>query len=175
MRLQGVHCDEDGARDEELSCAAGEDGVDDGEKDQGQGQRVEQEPRQGGREVVVPRRDAPVGGLALDGVVVEARELGPEPHLPEVRVQRHREGEGGGKGHGEGRDEGPQGELAGEEEVGGRGDEEDGYFGAEDGSGDGEACDGLLAVTGGFWLRGGCESQGGGQGSLSLLMSKQEK
>ncbi|KAH6604695.1 hypothetical protein Trco_006402 [Trichoderma cornu-damae] len=91
----------------------------------------------------MPRRDAPVGRRSQDGVVVKAREFGPQELLPKVRIDGDRKAQRGDKRAEEARDELSQGELRrGEEEERRRG-EEDGQFGAEDGRREDEEADGL--------------------------------
>lgn len=143
VRLERVDGHEEERRDDESHGGAGRAGLREGERDQeGEGKRVNEEPREGGGEVVVPGGDAPVGRGAEDGVVVEAPELGPEGLLPKVRVQGYGDGEGDDEGNEKGADELGDRELAGEKEVEARRGEEEGDFGAEDCGGEDEEGEG---------------------------------
>lgn len=121
-------------------------GMEERQPDEREAQRIEQEAWQCRREVVVPRRDAPVGGRPQDGVVVEASELRPQRPLPKVRVDGNRERERRGEGGGEDDDELPQAKEPVYEQQEARGGEEDGELGAEDGGGEDEEGDGLAAA-----------------------------
>lgn len=146
MRLDGVYGDEGQGRNEQMQdfmrfCVIAE-----RQPDKREAQRIKQEAWQRRREIVVPRRDAPVGGRPQNGIVVEASEFRPQRPLPKVRVDRHRECERRGEGADKDDDELPQAEEFVEEQEKASGSEEDGELGAEDGSGEDEEGDGLAAA-----------------------------
>lgn len=93
VRLQAVGGDEGEVGEQEVCGRGAEDGVCEGEGDvEGVGDRVEEEPGEGGGEVEVPGGGTPVCGPGLQDVVFKSGELGPERGLlPEKGVDGDRE------------------------------------------------------------------------------------
>lgn len=98
MRLDGVYGNKDNSWNDQILHSARGSGLVECQPDERKAQRIEQEPRQRRGEIVMPRRDAPVGGRTQHGVVVETRELWPQGLLPKVGVNGDREAERGDEG-----------------------------------------------------------------------------